>query len=339
MVLAGSLFRLLKQRSPDSRLDVLAPEWTLPLLARMPEVDEAIPAPFQHGELALGGRLRLGRALRARQYDRAIVLPNSWKSAIVPFAARARRRTGYVGELRYGLLNDIRRLDEERLPRTVDRFAALGLEPGEPLPKGVPAPRLTADRGNARAALERLGRRPPTTPVLGLCPGAEYGPAKRWPVEYFAEVAAAKRADGWEVWLFGSDRDVAVTAEVQSRTGDRCLDLGGKTTLAEAIDLLALTSAVVSNDSGLMHVAAALERPLVALFGSSDPRHTPPLGARAQVLYLGLSCSPCFQRECPYGHYRCLRELQPRSVLEMLSQVRHEGRDTRGEGGKKAGKE
>ena len=317
MVLAQSLFKLLKQQHPDSRLDVLAPAWTHPLLARMPEVNEAIEAPFAHGRLDLGVRRRIGRTLRERHYDRAIVLPNSLKSAIVPFVARARVRTGFLGELRYGLLNDARRLDKKKLPRTVDRFVALALAPDAKLP-AIPNPRLVADAANARAALTRLGRELPQAPVLGLCPGAEYGPAKRWPAEYFAAVAKAKLAEGWEVWLFGSDKDTPVTNEIQAQTEGRCLDLGGKTALAEVIDLMSLTRAVVSNDSGLMHVAAALERPVIALYGSSDPHHTPPMSAKAQVLYLGLACSPCFKRECPLKHLKCLRDLTPEQVLAAL---------------------
>lgn len=317
MVLAQSLFKLLKQRHPQSRLDVLAPAWTHPLLTRMPEVDAAIVAPFAHGKFDLGTRLKLGRELRARGYDRAFVLPNSFKSAIAPFIARIPRRTGYAGELRYGLLNDARRLDKKTLVRTVDRFIALGLEPGAALPE-IPKPQLRTDAGAARAALAGLGRGLPQASVLGLCPGAEYGPAKRWPAEYFAEVANAKLAQGWEVWLFGSEQDAAITAAVQALTRNRCLDLGGRTTLTEVIDLLALTTAVVTNDSGLMHIAAALERRLVAVYGSSDPRHTPPLGARATALYLDLPCSPCFQRECPLGHLKCLKDLHPAAVLAAL---------------------
>ncbi|MHB8535672.1 MAG: lipopolysaccharide heptosyltransferase II [Sulfuricaulis sp.] len=318
MVLAQSLFMFLKQRDSGCTVDVLAPAWSLPLLARMPEVDEAIISPFRHGELRLGERLRLGRQLRARQYDRAIVLPNSLKSALVPCAARARVRTGYLGELRYGLLNDIRRLDKSKPPRTVDRFVALALAPDAPLPE-IPTPRIRADADKARSALARQGRGLPAAPVLGLCPGAEYGPAKRWPAEYYADLAKAKLAQGWEVWLFGSDQDTGVTGAIQSMTEKRCLDLGGKTTLEEAIDLLSLTTAVVTNDSGLMHVAAALDRQVIALYGSSDPRHTPPLSEEAAVLYLGLSCSPCFKRECPLHHLRCLREIVPQRVLETLA--------------------
>ena len=317
MVLAQSLFKLLKQRHPDSRLDVLAPAWTHPLLARMPEVDEAVAAPFVHGRLDLGVRYRLGRQLRTRDYDRAIVLPNSLKSAIVPFVARARVRTGFIGEWRYGLLNDIRGLDKRKLPRTVDRFVALALPPDEVLPD-IPLPRLKPDTDKARATLSRLNRQLPATPVLGLCPGAEYGPAKRWPAENFAEVAKAGLAKGWEVWLFGSNKDKPETDAVQSLTQNRCFDLAGKTTLEEAIDLLSLTAAVVTNDSGLMHVAAALERPVVALYGSSDPKHTPPMSSKATVLYLGLSCSPCFERECPLGHLNCLRQIGPERVAAVL---------------------
>jgi heptosyltransferase-2 len=324
MVLAQSLFKILKQRHPESRIDVLAPPWTLPLLARMPEVAEALPLPFKHGVLALGARLALGRSLRERAYDQAIVLPNSLKSALVPFAARARVRTGFVGEWRYGLLNDARRLDRKALPRTVDRFAALALAPGESPPR-IPLPALVADAANARSALARLGRGAPTAPVLGVCPGAEYGPAKRWPAEHYAEVARARIAEGWEVWLFGSENDAPVTAEIQSLAGDGCVDLAGRTSLADAIDLMSLSSAVVSNDSGLMHVAAALGKRLAAVYGSSDPLHTPPMSDNAAVLYLGLDCSPCFARKCPLGHLRCLRNISPASVLQALSGPRGSG--------------
>ncbi len=319
--MAQSLFKVLKARRPDVRLDVLAPAWTVPLLAHMPEVHEAIAIRIRHGELMLGERLRIGRRLRARGYDQAIVLPNSLKSSIVPLAARIPRRTGFRGEWRYGFLNDMRWLDRARLPRVVDRMVALGLEANARLPAEIPAPRLVVQPSLVEAALARLGIAAPTRPVLGLCPGAEYGSAKRWPVEYFAEVTRARLAQGWSVWLFGSERDAGVTGEINRLTNRGCLDLAGRTTLDEAIHLLSLASAVLTNDSGLMHVAAALERPLVALFGSSDPRYTPPLSPRAKVLYLGLSCSPCFARECPLGHLRCLYDIAPEQALSALNEI------------------
>jgi heptosyltransferase-2 len=318
MVLAQSLFKTLKTAQPEAIIDVAAPAWTLPLLARMPEVNEAIALPFKHGQLALGARIRFGRTLKNRGYTQAIVLTNSLKSAILPFAAGIPRRTGFLGEQRYGLLNDIRPLDKTRLPRTVDRFVALGLARNQN-PPALALPQLIANTDNAFQALRKLEHHAPQAKVLGLCPGAEYGEAKCWPVEYYAEVANAALDKGWEVWLFGSEKDIPVTAQINQLAAGKCLDLGGKTSLGEAIDLMSLTSAVVSNDSGLMHVAAALNKPLVALYGSSDPHHTPPMNAQASVLYLGLACSPCFKRQCPLGHLNCLKQLKPEAVLDKLA--------------------
>jgi len=318
MILAQSLFKLLKQQRPGVDIDVAAPAWTLPLLERMPEVRQGIALPFRHGKLDLMARIRIGCELRQKRYDQAILLTNSFKSAIVPFCANIPVRTGYRGEWRYGLLNDIRRLDKAQLPQTVDRFVALGMEAGRPKPETLPEPSLVASREQALAALTRLGHPAPTSPVLALCPGAEYGSAKRWPAEYFSEVAEWAVDQGWEVWLFGSGKDVEVTRQIDRLTGNRCLDLGGKTSLAEAIDLMAQSRAAVTNDSGLMHVAAALNVPQLSLFGSSDPHHTPPLSAKADILYLHLSCSPCFERECPLGHFKCMRDMAPAMVIQRL---------------------
>jgi heptosyltransferase-2 len=318
MVLAHSLLQQLKARQPKLHLAVAAPGWTLPLLERMPEVDEVISLPFRHGELALGERIRFGRSLRDKSFTQAILLVNSFKSAILPFASGIPRRTGFLGEFRYGLVNDIRPLDKMALPRTADRFVALGLESGESLPAVLPEPRLQADHENASASLHNLGIPQPDGPVLALCPGAEYGPAKRWPEAHFAEVANAMLAKGWQVWLFGSEKDVPVTANINRLTQNRCQDLSGRTSLGEAVDLMSLAAAVVSNDSGLMHVAAALQLPLAAIYGSSDPSHTPPMSDRARILSLNLSCSPCFKRECPLGHLKCLKDLKPEQVLAVL---------------------
>ncbi|MFC1603040.1 lipopolysaccharide heptosyltransferase II [Pseudomonadota bacterium] len=320
MVMAQSLFITLKQRDPAPQIDVLAPGWSRPLLERMPEVTDAIDMPLGHGKLDLKTRWRLGRDLRDRHYDQVILLPNSLKSALTPFWAKIPRRTGWVGEMRYGLLNDARKLDKSHLTMTVQRFVALGLPPDNREIPQIPIPRLQVDQAAADQAMQELGLGEKQKPVLALCPGAEYGPAKRWPEKYYAELASHKMKQGWDVWLFGSAKDQPVCAEIIERAGGGT-DLSGRTSLAQAVDLLSLADAVVSNDSGLMHVAAALDRPLVAIYGSSDPGFTPPLNKRSQVVTLGLDCSPCFKRECPKGHLKCLEELAVDQVEEALAGV------------------
>lgn len=320
MVMAQSLFMTLKQRRPQPAVDVLAPAWSEPLLARMPEVDRAVTMPLGHGQLQLGTRRRLGRSLGAEGYTQAIILPNSLKSALVPWWARIQRRTGYVGEWRWGLLNDARRLDRRRLPMTVQRFVALGLERGTPLPPPVPQPHLRVRAEDVEQALARLQLVRPAQGLLALCPGAEFGPAKRWPAEHYGAVARHYLDRGGAVWVFGSTQDTEVAQAVCDAAGGG-VNLAGRTRLDEAIDLMSLADAVVSNDSGLMHVAAALQRPLVAVYGSSDPGFTPPLSDHARVVRLGLDCSPCFKRECPLGHLNCLRRLEPRQVEQALAEL------------------
>jgi heptosyltransferase-2 len=316
-ILAQPLFKLLHARHPGLALDVLAPRWTFPLLERMPEVRRPILSPFQHGDLRLGDRRRLGRELAAERYDQAIVLPNTFKSALVPLFARVPLRTGYIGEFRHWLLNDARRVDEERLPQLAERYAALGLARGAALERPLPGPHLRVDDSGRRATLERL-RLERGRPAAALCPGAEYGPAKRWPARYFAELAQGLAARGCAVWLVGSAGDRAIGEEIAQAAGGVCRNLCGETSLAEAIDVLASSAVVVSNDSGLMHVAAALGRPLVALYGSSSPAYTPPLARSAHILKLDLPCSPCFERVCPLGHFNCMMQLDPHRVLAAV---------------------
>ncbi|PWB56445.1 MAG: lipopolysaccharide heptosyltransferase II [Nitrosomonadales bacterium] len=317
MVMAQPLFKRLHQLRPGLLLDVLAPAWTLPLLARMAEVHEAIANPFGHGEFNLAARYRLGKTLQQRHYDQAIVLPNSWKSALVPFFATIPRRTGYRGEMRWGLLNDARTLDKNKLPLMVERFVALAERPGSPLPNPIPQPELSTDGQQRLATLARLGLSPEPR-IAALCVGAEYGPAKRWPAAHFAELGKLLRAEGWQVWLAGSAKDAEAGAEAARLSMGACIDLCGRTSLNEAVDLLASASVIVSNDSGLMHVAAALGKPLVALYGSSSPGFTPPLSHKARILSLNLPCSPCFKRTCPLGHLDCLVKLTPQRVLEQI---------------------
>lgn len=320
MMMAQTLFKYLKQQNPNVVIDVLAPAWSRALLERMPEVNQTHVFPFGHGELALWKRYQFGKSLRVHRYDRAIVLPNTLKSALVIYAAGIPRRTGWHGEWPRGwlFLNDARKLDKEKLPQMIQRFAALAQPADMPLPAVLPKPQLTVTAVAVEAALQKYQLTTSSAPILMLAPGAEFGPSKRWPAKYFAEVAQAKLAQGWQVWMFGSPNDMAIADEIQQQLQGRAVNLIGKTNLAEAVDLLSLATAVVSNDSGLMHIAAALGRPLVAIYGSTSPRFTPPLSDKVTILSLQLECSPCFQRECPLGHWKCMLDLKPEKVLQAL---------------------
>ena len=314
-VLSHPLLVRLKEADPQGSIDVLAPPWVLPVYRRMPQVANAFPTPFGHGDLELRERRRFGKRLGA--YDRAVVLPNSFKSALIPWHAGISLRTGYRGEMRFGLLNDLRGLDKDALPLIVERYAALAQPAGEALRRPLPSPQLRIDPAAVATAFEKH-RLETAGPVAVLAPGAEYGPAKRWPARHFAEVARTLALRGAYVWLLGSAKDQPVTAEVQRLSGGVCRDLAGRTSLDEAIDLMSVAARVVTNDSGLMHVAAALDRPLAAVFGSSSPAFTPPLSEKARVISLRLSCSPCFARTCPLGHTNCLETLAPADVLAAL---------------------
>ncbi len=320
MVMAQSLIIALKQLDPDCMIDVLAPVWTRPLAEHMPEVARTIEIPLQRGEPGINKRYRLGRQLAGNRYTRAILLPNTLKSALIPFFAGIRQRTGYLGEQRWGLLNDIRRLDRSVLTQTVQRFVALAYDRKAALPPQCPEPRLLVTDAEVKLVRDKFAVPEASGPVLGLCPGAEYGPAKRWPERYFAIVATEKLDQGWSVWLFGSGNDLEICKRINQQTRAHCRNFAGTTSLSEAIVLLSLTGSVVTNDSGLMHVAAALGKKLVALYGSSDPDFTPPLTRNARVLSLGLPCSPCFERECPLGHFRCLNDIEPARVIACLDE-------------------
>lgn len=318
MVMAQALFMHLRSRFATAQIDVVAPGWSLPLLARMPEVREGIDIGIGHGELAFGRRRSLGKSLRERAYDWAIVLPRSLKAALVPAFARIPKRTGFRGEYRYGLLNDIRAFDRERLDKTVLRFVALG---ADELPEKIPQPALQVDAERARGLLERFGI-DGSLPLVALAPGAEYGSAKRWPAQSFAQLARRLAADGHAVVILGSAKEAALGEEiVAAGNSEGVTNLCGRTELVDAIDLLGIAKAAVCNDSGLLHVAAGAGAPLVALYGSSSPDFTPPLTDKASIVYEALSCSPCFRRECPLGHLDCLRQITPDRVAAELQSL------------------
>ncbi len=321
-LLAQPLLARLHQRLPGVLIDALAPSWTAPLVARMPEIAEVIATPFVHGPLQLRERWRFGRSLRQRGYQQAIVLPNTFKAALLPFFADIGLRVGFTGESRYGLLNILHKLDEAKIPLMAERYAQLAERPGDapglPLLRGT----LRVDAANLLIQVARLGL-DRSRPVAVFCPGAEYGPAKRWPARCFAALARSLAARGRAVWLLGSAKERELGEEIAGSAKGDAINLCGRTDLATAVDLMSQAEVIVSNDSGLMHVAAALDRPLVALYGSSSPEHTPPMSERVSVVRIaGLPCSPCYQRHCPLGHFRCLNELPAPQVLQAIDALK-----------------
>ncbi|WP_312425931.1 ADP-heptose--LPS heptosyltransferase RfaF [Serratia sp. (in: enterobacteria)] len=327
MMMSQSLYRTLKAEYPSAEIDVMAPAWCRPLLARMPEVNQALAMPLGHGALGLGERRRLGRALRANRYDRAYVLPNSFKSALVPFFADIPQRTGWRGEMRYGLLNDVRVLDKTAFPLMVQRYVALAYDKGrvlraDDLPQPLLWPRLQVNDeeiADTTAAFNLTDSRP----IVGFCPGAEFGPAKRWPHYHYAALAQRLIEGGYQIALFGSAKDheagEQIRAALQDDARDFCLNLAGKTQLEQAVILIAACRAVVSNDSGLMHVAAALNKPLIALYGPSSPDFTPPLSDKARVIRLISGYHKVRKGDAEQGYHQSLIDIQPQQVLDALT--------------------
>lgn len=319
MVMAQSLFMALKADNPAVEIDVLAMEWTRPLLQRMPEVKQAISMPISHGVFGWTMRRRLGRELAQKGYDQAIVLPNSWKSALIPWFAGIPVRTGWRGEMRYGLLNDMRKLDPLALPMMVQRFVSLAY----PASQSHAAPSYRAPLMQAEQVSDSFNpSRKARQKRLILCPGAEFGPAKQWPPQYYAQLANKMLETGWQVLVLGSKADEAtageIAAAINSESRPQFFNFAGQTQLEDAIDLLATADCVVSNDSGLMHIAAALQRPLIALYGPTSPAFTPPLADNAHILQIDVDCGPCFQRICPEGHHKCMNDL---AVTRVFNQV------------------
>lgn len=322
MVMAQTLFKLLLIQNNTALIDVLAPAWTLPVLERMPEVRSILLLPFTHGQLKLKKRYSFAKQLRSKKYDHVIVLPNSFKSALIALWSRIPKRTGWLGEWRWGLLNDIRYKKKTKFPLMIQQFMALGLPNNEQLPSILESfyPTLVVNEQQRLATLQKLNLHL-SQPILALCPGAEYGPAKRWPTQYFAKVANTFLSNNWQVWIFGSQGDAEISNEIMEQTNNKCVNLSGHTTLTEAIDLLSVANATVSNDSGLMHIAAALNRPLIVLYGSSSPAFTPPLTKKVILLNLQLACSPCFERECPLKHFDCMKKILPETVISKLNEL------------------
>ena len=324
MVMAQALFIRLKQNSPDSEITVIAPAWAIPVLERMPEVNNSQSLSLAHGELGLLKRRQIGKSLKDQGFTTAIVLPNSFKSALIPYHAQIPVRIGWRGEWRKPLLTDCRKLDKEKFPLMVQRFAALAEpESAQPL-LNLKSPDFHVDDAQRSLSLKKYSL-DLDKPIIAICPGAEFGDAKQWPAEHFAEFCNMKLSSGVQIWLFGSSNDSKISekivAGINKGYSRSFKNLAGLTNLAEAIDLLSFAGACVSNDSGLMHVAAALQVPIIAIYGSTSPEFTPPLTEKVELLTTDIECRPCFQRKCPLGHLRCLKDIQPMRVSQSVNRL------------------
>ena len=318
-VMAQPLLHLLKRQQPSRAIDVLAPPSVAPVWRAMVEVDTVLETPFRHGALQLRERWRYAQVLRARGYADAYVLPNTLKYALIPWLAGIEKRVGYKGEMRYGLLNTMHYDDLPPRPM-VPFYAALAGAPRAPLRADVPRPSMRVAPQQVEEVCTRLGIAM-NRPLVVFAPGAEFGAAKRWPARHFAALAQAILAaePDAQIALLGSPKDKQACDEIVAITGPAGMfNVAGVTKLDEAIALIARASAVVANDSGLLHIASALNRPVIALYGPTDPDHAPPFSDMARSMSLRLACSPCRQRECPLGHHDCMEKLESQVVWHEL---------------------
>jgi heptosyltransferase-2 len=325
-VMAQPLLQLLKRQHPERAIDVLAPPAVAPVWRAMREVDSVLETPFRHGPLQLGERWKYGRLLAKQGYADAYVLPNTLKYALIPLFAGIGTRVGYKGEMRFGLINRMHRDSVPPRPM-VPFYAALAQAPEAPLPADLPRPAMQVNSASIGTLCARLGIERERALVV-FAPGAEFGAAKRWPARHFAALAQTVMAQqpGTQVALLGSPKDKAACDEIIAITGSAGMfNLAGVTRLDEAIALIAGAAAVVANDSGLLHIASALNRPVIGLYGPTDPDHAPPFGDLAKALSLRLDCSPCRQRECPLGHHDCMEKMDSSLVWQQLRLMRGAG--------------
>ncbi len=317
-VMSQTLFKELNQQyNGQLIIDVLANEWTGNILSRMKEVNNVIIHPFKHGKFQMIERIKISLKLRHNNYNQAFILPFTWKSAIIPYFAKIKKRTGFIGELRYGLINDIYKLDKTKLPKMIDQFCALANKGKKPAK--ILLPELRVDKNNQLELIKKFNFN--NDKLIALCPAAEYGPAKRWPVENYALVANMLIDNGYKIIILGSVKDKLISSEIKAliKKQEKVVDTCGKTTLMDTVDILALAQYVITNDSGLMHIAAAVGSNVIAIYGSSSPKYTPPLSQKAQIIRVPLDCSPCLQRTCRFGHYNCLKFITPEVVFSKIS--------------------
>ena len=320
MVMAQALYKALQGDSTSAQIHVVAPKWSRPLLQRMPQITKVHSLDVAHGEFGLGKRHQLGKQLRREGFSQAIVLPRSMKSALVPWFARIPKRIGDIGEFRHGLLTDTYPSNQDKqIPTVCNYLRYTGIESDVALVKKQFYPELCVDANNQAELLEKFSI-PNDVPLVACMVGAEYGKSKQWPIEHFSVLIGMLRQQGLNVCLLGSPKDIDTGNQIETMCSESLFNLCGKTSLLDVIDMLAACRVAVSNDSGLMHIAAAVNTPVIAMYGATTPSYTPPLHSKAKSFYTKLTCSPCWQRTCQYQHYRCLTDIMPQEVSEAVQQ-------------------
>ena len=316
-----SVVRLLKSRMPHRPVDVLTTSLCAPLIDYMDGIRKGVVADLPHGQMALAARQALAKRLRQEGYGTAIVASRSWKAALAPFLAGIPVRTGFFGEMRLGLLNDIR-FGEKKLPRMIERSAALALPKGVPLPAHFPLPELRVPAGEVSGFLQRRGINAEAGRAVAMAPGSHASPSKRWPAEHYSGLAQTLAIQGIPVWILGGPNETALARQIADGAaglGAPVRDLTGND-LRDAVLALAASGAAVSNDSGLLHVAAALGTATIGIFGATSPWHWAPLNPLAAVMepQTEVTCRPCHQPTCRFGHHRCMQEIGVPQVLDAV---------------------
>ncbi|MGN1394347.1 MAG: lipopolysaccharide heptosyltransferase II [Succinivibrionaceae bacterium] len=329
LIMSQCLYKTIKKLDQNSIIHVLAPNWCLKVLNRMPEIDKSILIPLTHGEFSLKTRYTIGKQLRTEKYDICYILPNSWKSALIPFFAKIPQRIGWIGESRYFLLTSIRK-DKTKFPKLIERYASLAyskdnVKKGSDI-KNIDIPVLSINKLNLESLLDKNNIESKEKIIIGICPGAEYGITKKWPTSHYAELLDIfyKNNSQIEVIIFGSQKDINTSQEIINQLKTDVVSythmLAGKTSIEDAIDLLSACNLVISNDSGLMHVTAAVNTKLVAIFGSTSTKYTPPTTKNALLIESDEHCHPCFKKVCKYNSVICLKQIMPIYVYNKIKE-------------------
>mgnify|MGYP001200948281 FL=1 len=313
IVMSQTLLKKIKSNNPKTSIDILVNSSLKNLVERMPEINKVIILDCNHRELGLFKRLRLAKEIKKSSYDQSIVLSRSLKSSLIPYFAKIPIRTGELGELRYLLINDLKEFSKESRRKTASRYISMYSDNNEELSENY-YPSLDSNSENIKNLSEKYDLKKDKKVII-FAPGAAFGPSKMWPVNKFRELGKKLNND-FKILILGSNNEKSIGNDIV--TNKNMVNLCGKTSIADAVDLMHISKFCVSNDSGLMHLAAATNTKSISIYGSTSPDFTPPLTKNKDIHYKGISCSPCFEKKCKYGHYNCLVDIHSDDVFKSF---------------------